>query len=333
VTVVELAFAVSLLGLLTIVVAFGMERQLRGLGAVTAEANHGLSAAAVFDRVVQELRLARVVSGSSLLSSGIGAADTELELDSSLGFPPSGFLVLDPGSDSAELVAYGALGEDGRELRLLSRGQQGTTASAHSAGTPVFWQGTARALADQDDPDEDRFDGRALTRNGPVFYAGDGTGVAFQVPVRLGAGAGFFDAEGQATFGAVIDGAASARGVCAFCFEAAGSAQEALLALDINRDGDLEDRFDLGHLRMTLWDSADPDSAPIDAVVSPDFILQESEAYGSDLDNDGLTDPLFLLDADATLLQMRCFVLVQTRGEPRVLQEERSVLLQAPATD
>lgn len=64
---------------------------------------------------------------------GIGAADTQITLDSVVGLPASGFVKID-----SEIINYGYI--SGNTLYSCFRGQANTTAASHTNGTAVYWQ-------------------------------------------------------------------------------------------------------------------------------------------------------------------------------------------------
>jgi len=66
-------------------------------------------------------------------SASIGASDTTISLDSVLGLPSTGFIKLDN-----ETIVYGYI--SGNTLYNCFRGQNGTTAASHGAGTLVYQQ-------------------------------------------------------------------------------------------------------------------------------------------------------------------------------------------------
>ncbi len=66
-------------------------------------------------------------------SASVGASDTTISLDSVLGLPSTGFIKLDN-----ETIVYGYI--SGNTLYNCFRGQNGTTAASHGAGTLVYQQ-------------------------------------------------------------------------------------------------------------------------------------------------------------------------------------------------
>jgi hypothetical protein len=71
------------------------------------------------------------------LNGGISATDTTITLTSTAGLPATGFVQIDTGA-LAETVQYGYI--TGNVLYNCFRGQNGTTATAHSTAAPVYVQ-------------------------------------------------------------------------------------------------------------------------------------------------------------------------------------------------
>ncbi|MEM7518667.1 MAG: hypothetical protein AAF368_17310, partial [Planctomycetota bacterium] len=129
-------------------------------------------------------------------------------------------------------------------------------------------------------------------------------------------------------WGATVNGASTLDGYHSVQFIPSLQISEAASGDDINRDGDRLDVFDVGQLRRFTWDASDPDVAREDLGLGPNTILQESGAWGSDLDGDGFEDPMFFWDEDSRRLQIRLFVLGRTRADtPIVRRVESTVFL------
>jgi hypothetical protein len=67
----------------------------------------------------------------SLLASTINSSATTIALDTVVGLPANGFILLD-----SELIYYGYI--QGNTLYNCARGQQSTTAASHTSGTAVY---------------------------------------------------------------------------------------------------------------------------------------------------------------------------------------------------
>lgn len=66
-------------------------------------------------------------------TGGMGATDTQVTLDSTVGLPASGFVKIEN-----EIINYGYI--SGNTLYNCFRGQANTTAASHADGTAVYWQ-------------------------------------------------------------------------------------------------------------------------------------------------------------------------------------------------
>jgi len=69
---------------------------------------------------------------SATLSTTITSSSTDIVLSNATGLPASGFIKID-----SEIINYGYI--TGNTLSNCFRGQQNTTAAAHTSGTTVYW--------------------------------------------------------------------------------------------------------------------------------------------------------------------------------------------------
>ena len=109
--------------------------------------------------------------------------ETSLRVDSTLGFPNAGTLILDRGLQSEERLQYNSLEDTEEYFNVLERGLQCTTASDHNEGTELIWAGLAEPIAQQSSPETELYDGIANGVLGPVYFRGDGTGFSYRKPV------------------------------------------------------------------------------------------------------------------------------------------------------
>lgn len=324
-TLLELTIAMAVLSVMTIAITLSLDRQARSMSATTSRKSVELNAEMVLEEMVDRLRYARWADTRTQMQGGVSAAQTDMVVEEIVGFPPTGTLILDPGTDTAERVIYGSQSFAARRFDAVQRGMQCSDADAFADGTVVQWEGLAAWTTDQVAPGVDEFDGVSSELGRGIFYVGDGTGVVFQVPIRA-AGGDFFDAGGEMTWGASVDGADSLGGFHCFQFEAVDAVLEGNLASDLNQDGDQDDIFDLGHIVLVTWDASDPDQVQ-SATISPPILLQERCSYGGDLDGDGFNDPIFLLDPGSGRLRIRTFSLVRGLEAARTHRDEISTLL------
>lgn len=279
-------------------------------------------------KIETELSQARGISPRTSLISDLGAGnEASMEVASTLGFPPSGLLLINRGTGTEERLFYNSFGSGLDEFETLLRGQQATDPYNHPDGTEVLWAGLAEPLANQNNPPADQWDGRVTGPRGPAFYRGDGAGFVYQIPTDPAGGTDFLDGI-NLRWGATVNNVATLDGYHSVQFTPSLQITEAASGEDINRDGDRLDTFDVGQLRRFTWDSSDPDVAREDLGLGPNTILQESGAWGSDLDGDGFEDPMFFWDEATRRLQIRLFVLGRTRADsPIVRRVESTVFL------
>ena len=138
--------------------------------------------------------------------------------------------------------------------------------------------------------------------------------------------------EGQSTIAAIdsalatVNGKHTLNGWSAFYFAPSLSLNEAELSSDLNRDGDREDVFDLGRIRLRSWDAADPKTPIQDVGLGPNVVLQERCRPGGDLDGDGFADPLLLWNASARRLHVRLFCAGQSAGGKYLVRRAESTI-------
>lgn len=258
---------------------------------------------------------------------GLTAGATSLQLDSTLGFPPTGTLIIDRGKDSEERIRYNSLGDDRLLIEGLTRGVDCSSDVAHGVQTEVLWGGLAEPLAQQDPPpDPEDFDGISMETAGPVFFRGDGTGFSYRVPVDPDDEGTFLSGD-DLMWGAEVPGVgATLSGWQAIYFQPRTEFDESMYGDDVNRDGDLVDVFDVGQLRRATWDTSDPDINGIDVGIGPSVVLQERCNYGSDLDGDGFDDPIFLWDPWTNELHLRLYLIGTTHEDEPILRQIDSVM-------
>lgn len=203
---------------------------------------------------------------------------------------------------------------------------------ARSRALDPLASGTAEVLSLSGSPPANLYDGRALESQGPVFFRGDGTQFAYRLPLGVETGAGYIG-EAGASFGALVR---DAQGVLSpsntahtqLRFRAQGTLSESERFVDLNRDGDQLDVFELGQLVKSSFANPGDVQSNIEVPLGPRMVLQEREAYGSDLDGDGFEDPLFLWDPLRSRLSLRLFVVGDDpKGRPAVRRVQSSIYL------
>lgn len=274
----------------------------------------------------RELCDARGTNPKAVVTLAIASGTTgALQVDSTLGFPDSGMLIVDRGTAGPERIRYDALGAGLASFVTLTRGEPCTQASGHAVGAEVLWAGLAEPVALGANPPPGTFDGRALEPDGPVFFRGEGTGFSYRVPTDPAGGTDYLDGD-DLQWGAVAGGQPTLSGWTAVVFVARDSFREAEAEADLNKDGDQTDVFDVGQIRRRAWDTSDPSVVASDLGLGPAVILQERCHHGGDLDGDGFDDPIFLWDAATRRLHVRLFVLGRSVQDMPITREVEGMI-------
>jgi prepilin-type N-terminal cleavage/methylation domain-containing protein len=327
-TLVELAIASAVLAVVLTI----------GFGIVVREHRMTRSAVAIGVAEVhaQDMlnRLTRVIGDAegelprALVATNLGAGATgSLDVDTTLGFPDQGILLLERGTGSMERIAYDALGAGGASFRGLARGVQCTSAHGHTQGASVLWGSLAQVVPLSGSPPPSDYDGRALEPEGQSFFVGDGTGFSYRLPTDPNGGTDVLQGDGI-RWGAVAGGAPTLTGWAALVFVPVSIVSEDEIHVDLDHDGDETDTFEVGQIRARAWDTANPATPASDIGLGPPVILQELCGHGHDLDGDGYDDPIFLWNPIEGRLHVRLFVLGRSKGEvPAVRKVETTLFL------
>jgi hypothetical protein len=327
-TLVELAIASAVLAVI-LMIGFGVVvREHRMSRATVAIGVAEVHAQDMLNRLVRELTDAQGEVPHALLATTIGsAAAGSIDVDTTLGFPDQGFLLVDRGTGSVERIGYTSLGAGTTSFTGLARGVQCTTPVPHHPGASILWAGVAQAVALSGTPPPSDYDGRALEPEGPCYFVGDGTGFSYRLPTDPLGGDDVI--EGDAIrWGALAGGQPSLSGWAALVFVPASLVSEADLHRDLNQDGDRTDTFEVGQIRARAWDTANTAVPASDIGLGPPVILQELCRRGRDLDGDGFDDPIFLWHPAEGRLHVRLTVLGRAKGEvPAVRKVESTIYL------
>jgi len=274
----------------------------------------------------RELVHARGASPAAVLTQALGAGElSSITVDSTLGFPDKGLLLIDRGGGSVERVRYAGLDLLHEHFTGLARGEQCTAPHGHSQGADVLWGGLAEPILLQTNPAANLWDGRAKESTGPVYFRGDGSGFSYRVPTDPAGGTDYLDG-GDVQWGASVDGTPSLTGWAALWFEPKTVYDEAASKHDLNGDGDVTDVFDVGQVRRRAWDTDAPNAAVRELGLGPSVVIQERCNWGGDLDHDGFDDPIFLWDSETRRLHVRLHVLGTTSANTPITRTVESTI-------
>ncbi|MEX1025173.1 MAG: hypothetical protein WD226_08865 [Planctomycetota bacterium] len=278
-------------------------------------------------KLERELSNARGAEPIAVLSVPLAGAESgTLLVDSTLGFPPAGTLLLARGTAREERIQYAYLDPNQIAFSNLGRGEQCTQPASHDASDPVLWSGLAEPLDNQTNPAANMFDGTARDGNGQVFFRGDGTGFAYRVPVVPPGGNSMLNGD-ELFWGAEIPGTgATTNGWATLYFEPRETISEAEVDQDLNGDRDKTDTFDVGQLRRRQWSATDPQNIHSDVAMGPTALLQERCNYGGDLDGDGFDDPMFLWNPRTNELAVRLFLLGRSKTNTNLVRQAQTVM-------
>lgn len=279
-------------------------------------------------KVENELSNASGLELTGVLSSAFaGDAVDGLELDSTLGFPPRGRLLLGRGTAVEERIEYARLDGDQETIGAITRGIHCTKAFPHAKQSELIWMGLAEPLPReaQDNPPASEWDGRAEENGEEVFFRGDGTGFAYRVPIDPAGDGNYLNGD-DLFWGAKLSTGVTLTGYHVLYYDPKTTISEAESLEDLNEDGDQDDIFDVGQIRRLSWDATDPTGQVDDVGLGPTVLLQEQCNWGGDLDGDGFDDPIFLWDKDTNQLHVRLFVLGWAMKQMPIVREVDSVM-------
>lgn len=277
-------------------------------------------------RLERELANASGAEPQAVLTAGLVPGMTgTLVVDSTVGFPPTGFLVVRRGTPGEERIAYADLDPDRVTFMSLQRAQQCTVEGTHLFQSEVLWSGLAEPLANQTNPSASDYDGIALEATGQVFFRGDGHGFSYRVPVDPTGGTSYVNGN-DLFWGAETPGSGpTLDGWLAIYYAPRTTFDEAETGEDLNGDNDSVDVYDVGQLRRVSWNVSDP-ADRMDIGFGPMAILQERCDWGGDLDADGFDDPMFLWNKDTNELHVRLFVLGRSVKNLPIVRKVESVM-------
>jgi len=325
-TLVELAIAMALISLIMAFMTVQLQREAKGLSELQAVSHHERVVNDLLTKIETQLDFSQGVVPSVALASALPAGENfVVDVDATAGFPDVGMLLIDAGTGSEERIRYAAFDPDASAFLQLERGAQGGAQRSHASGANVLWAPSAVVIDDQVAPPASAFDGRSRELLADLFFRGDGTGFSYRVPVDPTGGTNYLTPTGV-RWGATVGARPTEDGRACLYFEPVAQLREADRNFDFNNDGDLLDTFDLGRIRQRSWDAVDGDAAASDLPLCPPIVLQEWNNWGSDLDNDGFEDPMFLWTPVSGRLRVRVFVLIGSVNSRQVVKRFETVL-------
>lgn len=327
-TLLELTFSIAIYVVILLSTLGMLERDTHLSKAVLSTTHVEQMAQELIYRLKSELANAQGANPMAIITEAISENDDlALRVDSTLGFPNEGMLILDRGTDSEERISYAELDESEEYFRSLGRAEQCTQSAAHLVGSELVWAGLAEPIAQQQNPTVDQYDGVALGVLGPVYFRGDGSGFAYRKPIDPTGGNDLMQAD-DLVWGSVVSNVPSLKGWSALAFQPRYTFSEAKTGQDINADGDLLDVFDVGVVGRRRWVSGDTDWDTDNINMGPSAVLQEQCNWGGDLDGDGFDDPIFLWNKDTRQLEIRLFVIGGiSSGNPLIRKVESTIFL------
>lgn len=309
-TLIEMMISLTVVSIILIATAASLQREAESVADLQRITYSERLIQELFTKIEQRLEFGQGFVPATTLQNALGAGTTAAaDLADVAGFPNTGMLVIDPGTAVEERIAYSDVDIAGNAIETLVRAQRGTTGNGHTATSVVLWEGLARPIDDQAAPPATAFDGVTDDLRGNLFYRGDGVGFSYQQPVDPARTGSFVEA-GEVRWGARVGGGDVTSGAAAIVYSPVAQVTEANLDFDVNRDGDQLDTFDIGRIVEVAWNGTDTAlGASRTNLISP-IILQEVDNYGSDLDGDGLQDPMFLWTPESGRLRIRMFALI-----------------------
>ena len=327
-TLLELTFSMMFFVVIMMSTLGMLERDTKLAQSVLATTHVEQLAQELIYRLKKELANAQGWNPVAVITEAVDDTDTgSLRVDSTLGFPSSGIVVLNRGTTTEERIAYSNLENTEEYFNNLERGLQCTTAAEHDVGDQLIWQGLAEPIAQQDSPAPENYDGVTMGVLGPVYFRGDGTGFVYRNPIDPTGGQNLLDGD-KLMWGQNVNNTPQIDGWAALTFEPRHLFSEAKTGQDLNRDGDRLDEFDVGIIRRTRWVSGNA-AFEVDSInMGPAAVLQERCNYGGDLDGDGFDDPIFLWDENQRQLSIRLFVVGgMSNGKPIMRRVESTIFL------
>lgn len=278
-------------------------------------------------RLERELANAFGEEPVAVLPNGLAAGASTAQVDSNLGFPPFGSLVIARGTVNEERVRYDGLDAGQINFQNLERGVLCSQDTSHPVQTELLWTGLAEPVDQQAPPPPAAdYDGISLESIGPVYFRGDGVGFSYRVPVDPTGGTDYIVGD-DLQWGAEIPGIGpSLDGWVSLYFEPRDEFLESLHGDDVNGDGDTNDVFDIGQIRRVIWDVTNPTVPVSDTGLGPSHVLQERCNWGGDLDSDGFDDPIFLWDKDSNELHVRLHLIGASIVNQPIMRMVESVM-------
>ena len=324
ITILEVLLASTIMAVVVVSMMASVQQEADDLSSMVDNTYRERSLLSMVQRIENELEFAAATQPQAFLQSPVTPHGGRMRLDGTLGFPPTGIALINPGGHQAR-IGYRSMSHEENELRELNGKLNCEPLPFTHPGMPVFWAGSAFAIENQTAPLPSQFDGQAMEATGPLFFRGDGTGFSFRVPTDPSGGNDYFDASGV-TWGSQVNGTPTLEGWSAIDFRPEGVVTESALGFDVNLDGDQQDEFELGRMRLLSWNAWQDDDRHTDVGLGPAIVLQERCNHGGDLNGDGFADPIFLWNEAQQSLSLRFTVLLGDINEVPVIRRMQTTL-------
>jgi len=263
-SILELLFSLSIMSTILMSVFAIIQRDTS-----LAQSTLGISLAEtkaqqMLRKIETELADARGANPIARLTAPLEEGNSmELSVDSTLGFPDQGILLLERGSQNEERLLYESNSLSDNSFTSLFRGKQCTVDVSHAAHTELIWAGLAEVVSLGPDSGASDYDGLATGYRGDMFFRGDGYGFSYRVPIdpTQSVPPNYLGSDDQLQWGHVLrqpDGSEApdlGAWACLY-FVPKFTFSESTSGDDVNRDGDTTDIFDVGQIRRRIWSAA-----------------------------------------------------------------------------
>ena len=323
-TLLEMTFSISMYVVILLSTLSMLKRDTMLAKSSLSTGHVELMAQELLYRLRHELTNAQGANPEAIVTAALDdQSELSLRVDSTLGFPNSGTLLLNRGTSSEERIRYENLEDTEEYFGNLTRGLQCSSATDHAEGIDLIWAGLAEPLIQQTGLSLEQYDGIADGLLGPVYFRGDGTGFSYRKPVDPAGGKDYLSGD-KLKWGSDVSGTPHIDGRSALVFDVRREFSEVTTRVDLNKDGDTLDVFDIGTIVLQRWVAGDSTVDTDLFGMGPAAVIQERCNYGGDLDDDGFDDPIFLWDKATRQLDIKLFVVGGISNNNPIVREVRT---------